>query len=91
MKKSKKQQFPSVQTFFAFSTGNIEFIHRNIFILSSHGLSAEYLRSIPVDIFNIYIKLYNKEKIAEDEMLRQKQDQQQSPNHDPVLLNQATQ
>lgn len=63
----------------------------NIFVLSNHGLSAEYLTSIPMSTFNLYVRLYNKKKIAEDEVVEQNQDQKKHKNVDPILLNQVSQ
>jgi hypothetical protein len=48
-----------VLNFFVFDDSNRLEIYKNIFYLSSVGLSTEHLLSIPIDIFHYYIKLYN--------------------------------
>ena len=53
-------------SFFAFSENNIKNIHKAIFALSEHGMSEEYLTSVPVDIFYYYIQLYNKKGEDQD-------------------------
>lgn len=64
-----KEQSLWVLSSFAFREENIREIHNSIFALAHWGLPPEYLTSLPVDIFKLYIKIYNK-KGSDDEFHR---------------------
>jgi len=77
-------------SFFAFREANIEIIHSNILALAHQGLSAEYIRDLPVYTYLMYIRIFNKEKIAEERVIAEKEAANSGgKNKEAVLLQQT--